>query len=751
MSEFMSIPNSLHYSELSSIISSSSSLLSDIAARTYSDIRSYRRGYSKAQLMSENKNFPSILFGELDEMEEELADYDITLEKAIKCSFISHYSGSGPQIGDISFWNNSKALGNDYETKFINSLASQLYITHNLLNTTDNVDIFSQYTYLPEKENFELSQLVADKDNYYCLYNALYTAYKQKKKSGKDFFSTSKELGNPYSEYPIAINVYPKNLQSLVETLAQRIFSSKSKIDGKDMDFVSVADSLGRGEVMIFHGEEPILIPTAQTLNSYNSTMSSFLRNDIDRYTKEKYRWKIASRDYDGSSIQFVDSTYSLRVILAAIQSIRANKIDDRNEVIPQPEHKLSEIIKRFPILTEIAKDESLLSAKLPEISVIAKMIQNEYDEYNFSKLTGNNLDKSSINELLNQRLTSEEKVIMAQLQAQQPLESAPPVVSYLHEKVNSVHTTLIEGFFASCEKLANKKSANDFQNVISEFSDYIQIKNVAMVLCYINDFTFLDKMDEKFLPHALFIRTISETKDINPITIAQAVTEGVEVTPDNAHGIQMLQNLAASETEKYLEKERSGEEGYSRIDLMSDLLLMRVCAFNPDIMKNSKNINIDAPLMACDFSPLIERCQQAISLATSNGFTLKEVRKELFNQIELCAASNDFSIFFNNSVQKKDTSNDFLDVVNLIEQSSLSYEVGEVNKRKERINEHLASIVPNSKERLVMSDIFSSYVPKLLETKSPESLCKLIVGLECAKSTPIMDVKAEIEDSKIH
>lgn len=188
--------------------------------------------------------------------------------------------------------------------------------------TFDLSGMYKDFYDIPSEEQYKAAALMSEKENYYCLLHALYEVGNMQ---------LGEISGDKYAaEYPISINSYPNDMKDMIVALAKKMYGDKciSSTNGKDFNFVSFVDNLGRGEVMMFSDTSEFLVPTQYEIGSYSNKVVTIMKSNPDPYDLEQVKKLMKNRDYDYNGYDFVDGTYGLRTVIAAIKSISENKIE---------------------------------------------------------------------------------------------------------------------------------------------------------------------------------------------------------------------------------------------------------------------------------------------------------------------------------------------------------------------------------------------------------------------------------------
>lgn len=756
MINYHSIISNLHYSpEISNV----EGLFSDIInAKTYqestyflSQFKGYNpeieKDYKAGELYVDRGKLLSGLGQEIKMLEEK---FDMALNR---CYQTWYAPGANSFLSPFS-WQLRHNSGDDYESEYLEQI---VHIATRIVEEKDSSKLYEHLNKIPKKEDIRAAEKMSEKENYYCLQNAIYEVYeKQMEKTDK-----------PTSTYPITLNMYPRKMQAMVELLVEKTHGKNNmkRTSGKDYDFLSFVDDIGRGEAMMFYDVSDILIPIAHTTYSYEGCMNIMSRSQIDESITRDTERQIISREYDYDTLQFTDSTYSIRVIMAAIESIQKNRIDSRNENIPQEEHRLSEIIKKYPILTEVARDKNLFFSKIDELVVISKIIQAEYDARNYSYLAQKNFKRAarienyfsydfrnaknihsmndySVDFFLNNSLTEDEKKIMESLLAQQPLQENPiPVVSFIEEKAKKIKQECFDTFCNVCQKKIDTKTKENlnFLEVINQLNEDKSIQGISRLMILSPNHNFLENVDEKYQEHVSFLRTVLKSNDLNPLEVANALIEGIEITKENSNAIRMMQNHAVVEMLNYSQANKKGDY-YPYSDIVQKLLIMRMVASNEQLMKNSNkaNIDIELPLLYRDLTHMVELCQQQLqenlTVDGSFGNYLERISKKITEHGE----SRYFSNRLRDNSQNKEL-NAFLDFTLNISSNGNNI-VEKIEERQHKIDYYLQDIIIDEQKRKEIGEVWGFYGPELLEEQSPRLMAVFVANF--VRATSKLDMK---------
>ena len=749
MTNYNYIPSNIHHYGINNI----NSFTSD------PEFYSLWSGYDPSKL---GKTYdPMYLYSKL---REEGRDLGSTLTSCVDRTYIAWPHSQNTNFCDIWPWEIAAEEGLDFEDKFFQSLSfvrNQMTSKKFKAQTDPSYDLsslYEDYYRVPTEEHFKASQDMAKKTNYYCLLHAIYDVGKRQ---------ADTNFNNPLltSEYPITMNMYPKEMRDMVIALSQKMYGEQSisTTTGQDYDFASFTDNLGRGEVMMFYDTDELLVPTSHEMFCYESNIRTIMSKNPNEFSLREAERDISQRDYDGNGIGFTDSTYGMRVIMAAIKSIEDNQIQSQNENVAF--HRMSDIIKKYPVLTEIAQDKKIFFEKLDELSIICKTIQSEYDARNFKRAALRKTDafahsfvtanfflkyaSSTPEKFLMESLTDEEKQIYDSVIGKTGVTATIDVVDTIGTKVSGIDKNWMEKLCSIANKkidgISTKSTLFEGIDTLSKSNLFDQFYPMALKNVPID---FDQIKNSQHAETLLFLRDLLSLESLDPMTIADLIVKGIEITPENEHSIEMLRATVIKDVFDYnmAQMKDKDNSNYTYNAIIQKLFVTKLVSSNPQIMRNTNKVQntVEVPLLYSDLTPMVDYCHKEIQTALIEGKSSDECLDEVIDKLN--QQDEDQKLPIITSPRKaNDSLTDFIDFTLQISKNDNQTREALVERQK-KIDFYLQSVVPNDTKREEISKVWSWYGPELLKNQSPRLLSLLIADYEIARSE-LVPSKKNTED----
>lgn len=479
-------------------------------------------------------------------------------------------------------------------------------------------------------------------------------------------------------------------------------------------------------------------------------------------YLREAER-AISSHDHDGNGIGFTDSTYGLRVIMAAIKSIDENQIQSQNENIGF--HRMSEIIKKYPVLTEIARDKKLFFEKLDELSIICKTVQAEYDARNFKRaalrktdnfaqsfVNGNFFIKyagSTPDKFLLESLTDAEKQIYDSVIGKTGITPDIEVVDTIGTKVSDLDREWLEKLCHNATKhidgIAKTTTLLDGTVALTETRLFEQFYPTALKNVPI-DFSKLQ--DSPNAESIFFLRDLLALESLEPMAVADMFVRGIEITPENAKAVETLRASVIKDVYDYNMAQMQDKDQYTYNDIIQKLFVTKLVSTNPQVMANTNKsqVSIEVPALYSDLTPLVSYCQGEIQAALIEGKSSDECLDVVIDKLNKQDEQQQLPI--TTSPRKtNDPLTDFIDFTLQISKND-NHTKKALAERQKKLDYFLQGIIADDTKREELSKVCSWYGPELLKEQSPRLLSLLVADFEIARSDLVSTKKIETSES---
>lgn len=684
-------------------------------------------------------------------LREEGLDLRRTLSRSIDRTYVAWSHSQNTNFCDIWPWEMAQKEGLDFEDKYFQTLS---FVRNQMISkkfkaqvdqTYDLSSLYEDYYRVPTEEHFKASQDMSKKGNYYCLLHAIHEVGKRQADATNN---------NPLldGEYPISMNMYPKEMRDMIVALSQKMYGDKaiSTTKGQDYDFVSFTDNLGRGEVMMFYDTDELFVPTSHEMFCYESTIRTIMSKSPNEFYLHEAEKAISSHDHDGNGIGFTDSTYGLRVIMSAIKSIEDNQIQSQNENVAF--HRMSEIIKKYPVLTEIAHDKKLFFEKLDELSIICKTVQAEYDARNFKRAALRKTDSfaqsfvnynfflkyasSTPDKFLLESLTEAEKQIYDSVIGKTGITPDIEVVDTIGMKVSDLDREWLEKLCHNATKhidsIAKTNTLLSGNLALTKTGLFEQFYPTALKNVPIDFSKFQDS------PHAesiFFLRDLLALESLEPMAVANMFVSGMEITPENAKAVETLRASVIKDVCDYNMAQMQDKDKYTYNDIIQKLFVTKLVSANQHVMANTNKVqsSIEVPALYSDLTPLVSYCRGKIQAALIDGKSSDECLDEVIDKLNEQDKQQQSPLGISPR-KTNDSLTDFIDFTLQISKNDNRTSAA-LQERKEKIDFYLQSLVPNDTKREKMSEVWSWYGPELLKEQSPRLLSLLVADFEIARS----------------
>lgn len=504
---------------------------------------------------------------------------------------------------------------------------------YKLMREMQNPSFSDFKTKIPLKTNLKTSK----KANLHATYGALYNAGELQEKKSHEGVNSSTDA------FPITVQIFPLETKKLVESLLKELYGENIiKSSGEDLEFISAVDDLGRSEVLVFADTNELYIPTNQEYFMYSNTKKHFtqkLEESKILVFKKNPVEIMRDRDYSTGFFEFFDMGYSVRVIASAIQSIKQNEIISLNEVIPM--HSVSSVIKDYPILTHIAKHPEDLKEHIKELSVIAKVLQIEYDQRNYQNLRFN-IDELKFRKDYNgpenfdlEMLTEEKKGILQKLKNVEEEVHIPEVVDY-EEKV--FEETKKDTPNAIADKMRYIISKNNpEEKSIKEIYDSIEstvLYSSYDINTWIKEGYLVADCDEQNLKHVQFLDYLAhmDFKNLNANEIISKNFESMDLSQYDSETISCIKAIIISKVAEYHKniKAAKDESDYQgSLEYLSDLSIINAITNSPQIIERKHHFDIsqyDIPIEYLDISDLYQTIDNLYAAGLSESVIKEKI-----------------------------------------------------------------------------------------------------------------------------